>query len=180
MTVWLQWCTFGHISHYHKRKLKIWLQFTMSFNVMHVNVLMSYPVTICFFIFPGTVQLCSSVYFCAGCTHILALLSVVILVQYALYFNPGNVILLWPVKGWKWAFRVCESNKAVITVITLFHHNTDPPLPVIYVGNIAVQGYVTVCNMSRSWILPVSKNILESETKKRLCWNLTVCNSGFP
>jgi hypothetical protein len=157
LIVWLQWCTFGHASHDHRKKnSQTWLQFTVSFHVMHMNVLTFYSVTIYFFIFPGTVQLCSSVFFLwrmywnpvpvvGGCIRYF---------QYAFHFNQSNVILLSPVEGWWWSFRILEFYKTVTIVIIFSHHNTKPPFPIICPDNIVVQGNVILCNMSRSWILP--------------------------
>lgn len=55
--------------------------------------------------------------------------------QYSFYFNPTNVILLWPAEAWWWAFRIPESDKAVTTVITSSHQNTDPLLSTIRAHN---------------------------------------------
>jgi hypothetical protein len=67
-----KWHSFGHVWHY--RSIKLASMASITFHVMHVNVLAFHPVTY-FFILPRTVQLSSSVSFRRGCTDFRSLCS---------------------------------------------------------------------------------------------------------
>lgn len=74
------------------------------------------------------IQVCfySSVPFLGGCTYTLSLLWLYHF-QYLFYLNAvNNDILLWLVRGWRWAFRMHEFDKAVTVVITFFPSQHQP------------------------------------------------------
>jgi hypothetical protein len=140
----------AHVIMFHiitVQNAQAWLLFTLSFHIMHVNVLTLFQ-CLCLFIFSGTIHLCS-VYFHGRCKDILSLLYCF---RYAFHLNPTGVILLWPMEEWLWFFTCM--NFMVTVIIIFLHHNTHPPLSTMCACNVAVQGNVVVCNMVRSCVLP--------------------------
>jgi hypothetical protein len=144
MVVWAQWRTFGHSSCYDSIKL-----------VTMASVYIVFPCHACecanhwmhissFFVEQ----------FDSALLYLLTLLSVVVSLSvcFLYHLNKCHFCGLWKNGGGS-SGCVNLTRQPILTSL-LSHHDSDPALPTICVGNIAVQASVIVCDMSRCWILP--------------------------